>query len=447
MPPRSAHDLIVARNLAAALSSGAWTRAALERGAEQVLGRRSLRALRSLVADLLAQTVTPYAPPPTRLVELILASTAFERAAGAAARRAQGVQRVLTPARFSPLPPLRDAPFPRLLSPPDLAAWLEVSLAHLEWFADEKRQHAAAAEPALQHYGYAWLPKRRGPPRLIEAPKSRLKGLQRRILHGILDHLPAHDCAHGFVKGRSCLSAAQRHAGESLVVTADLKDFFLNTAPSRVHGLFRCLGYPWPVARLLTGLCTTATPAGVFGRPPERLDWALRQRYRVAHLPQGAPTSPALANFCAWRLDCRLSGLAAHLNAGYTRYADDLAFSGDRELARRTKPFLAAVAAIARAEGFALNPGKTRIMARAACQRITGLVVNDHLNIPRAEYDALKATLHNCRRHGPASQNRDGHGDFRSHLDGRVTWVENVNPRRGLRLRLMFEAIAWPDGA
>lgn len=421
----------------------------MERRAEQVLGRRSLRALRSLIADLLAQTVTPYAPPPTRLLKLILASDAFHLAVRPAAKPARELQPDLTPARFSPLPPLRDAAVPRLLSPRDLASWLELSVAHLEWFADEKRQHAAATEPALQHYGYAWLPKRSGPPRLIEAPKARLKALQRRILHEILDHLPAHDCAHGFVKGRSCLSAAQRHAGEATVVTADLKDFFLDTPLRRVHGLFRCLGYPWPVARLLTGLCATAAPAGVFEQPPAfgRFGWALRMQYRGLHLPQGAPTSPALANFCSWRLDCRLSGLAAHLNARYTRYADDLAFSGNREFARRAAPFLASVAAIARAEGFALNGAKTRIMRRGGCQRITGLVVNRHLNVPRADFDALKATLHNCLRHGPESQNRDGHADFRAHLDGRVTWVENVNPRRGLRLRRMFENIAWPDGA
>ena len=101
----------------------------------------------------------------------------------------------------------------------------------------------------------------------------------------------------------------------------------------------------------------------------------------------------------------------------------------------------------AKAEGFALNHDKTRIMRRGGCQRITGLVVNQHLNVPRADFDALKATLHNCLRHGPERQNRDGHADFRAHLDGRITWVENVNPRRGLRLRRMFENIQWSDRA
>jgi hypothetical protein len=285
------------------------------------------------------------------------------------------------------------------------------------------------------------LPKRTGQPRLIEAPKARLKAAQRLILRDILDHLPAHDAAHGFVRGRSCLSAAQTHGGEHVVVTVDLRDYFPTVPVRRVHGLFRCLGYPWPVARTLTGLCSTSTPIAVIGVGP--VDRAARDRHRFAHLPQGSPTSPALANLCTFRLDCRLEGLAARCEARYTRYADDLAFSGDAGFAGTLGPFLRGVAAIARDEGFALNDRKTRIMRRNGRQSVTGLVVNQHLNVPRDVYDALKATLHNCRRLGPASQNRDGHPDFRAHLDGRVTWVETVNLRRGFRLRRMFEAVDW----
>jgi RNA-directed DNA polymerase len=238
------------------------------------------------------------------------------------------------------------------------------------------------------------------------------------------------------------LTAAHLHAGEQMVLTIDLKDFFLNTSLGRVHGIFRSLGFPHAVARLLTGLCGTATP-GVVLDAPMRHDWMTRQLYQTPHLPQGAPTSPALANLCGFRLDCRLSALAARREARYTRYADDLAFSGDEAFARRHQVFLAAVGRIVRDEGFAVNEQKTRIMRRSARQRITGLVVNDHINIPREAYDRLKATLHNCVRHGPADQNRAGHRDFRAHLDGRIAWIESVNPHRGRKLRRMFDRIAW----
>jgi RNA-directed DNA polymerase len=70
-------------------------------------------------------------------------------------------------------------------------------------------------------------------------------------------------------------------------------------------------------------------------------------------------------------------------------------------------------------------------------------VVNQHCNVGRAEFDRLKAILHNCRRTGPAAQNRAQVADFRRHLEGRIAWVEHVNPRRGTKLRLLFERIDW----
>jgi RNA-directed DNA polymerase len=293
----------------------------------------------------------------------------------------------------------------------------------------------------LQHYAPSWMPKRSGGWRLVEAPKPRLKDIQRRILHGILDHVSPHDAAFGFVPGRSCTAAAAKHAGEAVVVALDLRDFFMSIPAYRVHALFRCLGYPWGVARLLTGLCTTATPHATLAS--DRLGHEARQRLRARHLPQGAPTSPTLANFAARRLDLRLDGLARRFEARYTRYADDLTFSGDESFHTALPRFLRAVAQIARDEGFALNDAKTRIMPRSTRQTVTGIVVNDHINVARNNFDALKATLANCVRHGPASQNRDAHTDFRAHLDGRIAWVERLNLRRGEKLRRLFDAVAW----
>ncbi len=436
----------IAQALAGLLAGGVWEEAALERRLESLLGRRAPQSRRAMIRDILAETPTPYAPPPARLFKLILAAKGFKRVAAALQKQPETFWPGSAHTHWSPVPPLDGLSLPLLTAPQDLADWLDLSLEELAWFADERRQHRATAESALQHYRYTWLPKKSGPPRLIEAPKTRLKAIQRRILREILDPLPVHRCAHGFVKGRSCMSAAQQHAGESLVVTADIKDFFLTTPTSRVHAIFRCLGYPWAIARLLTGLCTTATPAVLLGRTATAapVGWQTARRYRTQHLPQGAPTSPALANLCARRLDCRLDGLARRLDARYTRYADDLAFSGDQDFATRVGPFLASVAAIAKDEGYSLNRKKTRVMRQSGRQRVTGLVVNQHLNTPRAEYERLKATLYNCRRHGPEDQNGENHPDFRAHLNGRVTWIENVNPGRGLRLRRMFEAIDWP---
>jgi retron-type reverse transcriptase len=216
-----------------------------------------------------------------------------------------------------------------------------------------------------------------------------------------------------------------------------------------VHAAFRSLGYPAVVARLLTGLCSSAIPKSVFTRLPaaSRHDWSTQRTYQSPHLPQGAPTSPALANLAAWRLDARLLGLAKSFGANYTRYADDLAFSGDATFAGRIKSFLAAVEDIVRDESFVLNAAKTRVMRRGARQVVTGIVVNDHVNIRRVAYDTLKATLQNCIKNSPAAENRDGLRDFRAHLDGRISWVENVNPLRAEKLRRMFNAIRWEPPA
>ena len=318
-------------------------------------------------------------------------------------------------------------------------------MTQLDWLADERRGHGRAEDGRLQHYRYRFVRKQGGKTRLIEAPKSRLKAIQRRILREILSVVPPHRCVNGFVAGRSCLTGAQVHAGEAVVATFDLSQFFPSIGLARVHGLFRCLGYPWAVARRLAGLCTTITPNSVFRRLPnaEQADWQVQMVYRAPHLPQGAPTSPMLANLLAWTLDRRLHGLARAMEANYTRYADDLAFSGDTRFADGLGRFGKAVEAIVQEEGFLLNAAKTRVMPRTTAQRVTGIVVNEHCNVGRAEFDALKAVLHNCARTDPASQNRAMVADFRAHLGGRVSWVEQINPPRGAKLRRLYDLIDW----
>lgn len=419
----------------------------MEAAALEPLGRKSApKWLSRLVAEVLERSPTPYAPAPRTLEEIILASPHLRRL------RLDERDRPLFKERFAigwppfaPVAAFRELGVPVLETAGDVAAWLNLPMRHLEWLADAEGYRARAASEPTRHYRYAWVPKRSGPPRLIEAPKPLLKGIQRKILGEILDKVPTHGAAHAYRKGRSCLTAAQRHAGEAVVVTMDLKDFFPSVPMHSVHGLFRCLGYPWEAARILGALCSTATPADVFERlpPDSRPGRETALLLRQGHLPQGAPTSPALANLCAWRLDCRLDGLARKLGARYTRYADDLAFSGDREFAGGTGGFVPLVERICAEAGFAMNHRKTRIMVQGGRQRLTGLSINRHVNVPRDAYDRLKATLYNCVRLGPAGQNREGHPDFRAHLDGRVSWVESVNRMRGDRLRLLFERIDW----
>ncbi|MEU6072948.1 reverse transcriptase family protein [Micromonospora sp. NPDC047074] len=323
-----------------------------------------------------------------------------------------------------------------------LAAMLDLSVEHLDWYADRRAMNRRATDQRLHHYHYRWADRGR----LIEAPKSRLRALQRRLLAEVLGPIPIHSAAHGFVPGRSAHSFAAAHTGRPVVVRVDLLAFFASIPATRVYGLFRTAGYPEPVAHTLTGLCTTRTPHPVLRRAPTDLPYRAARLavLRTGHLPQGAPTSPALANLCAYRLDRRLTGLADAFEITYTRYADDLAFSGDLTT-RRVNELLAAVTDIAVDEGFRIHPGKTLVRGRADQQLLAGLVVNQHPATPREEYDRLRAILHNAARTGLATQNRTGHPDFVQYLVGRVLWVGHHHPTRAAKLAtLLAQALAAP---
>jgi hypothetical protein len=350
-----------------------------------------------------------------------------------------------SPVMASPPDNLVTFPLPPLPTVKDLRYWLGLFDHELAWFADCERRQGKVTQSRLHHYRYQWIEKRSGPPRLIEIPKTRLKIIQHQILREILNRVPPHPCAKGFIRGRSIKHFVEPHAGKAVVLRMDLKDFFHTVPVSRIGALFRRLGYPWAVAQLLQGLCTHTSSPSLAGETFQTLPWAMQKRLADKHLPQGAPTSPALANLAAWRFDCRLQGVADRFSLDYTRYADDLAFSGDRELLRLA-PFLKGViGAIAIDEGFEINHRKTRVQTQAQAQRLGGMVINQKPNLPREAFDRLKAILHNCVRWGPESQNREGVDDFKAHLGGRVAYAVWLNPKKGERLRRLWQRIEWPE--
>lgn len=348
----------------------------------------------------------------------------------------------------APIEAAKNCGIPKVESIGELAKWFGFEAEELEWFADVGGFEYRRDDSPLSHYHYRLLTKRSGNIRLIEVPKSRLKEAQRKILSEILNRVPPHNVVHGFVKGRSIKTFIAPHVNRSAVLRMDLCDFFPTFRAARIQTMFCMLGYPERIATLLAGICTHKVPLWFWEQKPwpiSAIQWReLRELYARPHLPQGTPTSPSLANLCFYRVDCRLEGLARSTGAAYTRYADDLAFSGGGEFARTVERFSTHVAAILLEEGFSVNFHKTRVMRQGVQQRLVGLVANEHINIPRFDFDRLKAMLTNCVRSGPESQNRDGHPEFRLHLDGRVRFVESINPRKGERLRKMFKLIAWP---
>ncbi len=437
-----AEPAIVARELALAFLAGEWRANSLCERGEHVLGGRS-----EWLAPLVRKVVVACrrAPALPVLCRFIAQSDIFQAAYYAWPR-----PRIARSLATEPQMGASRWPVPQLATSADLAAWLEISIAELDWFADPKQLNAWTASAALHHYACAWLPKRRGGYRLLEAPKARLKAFQRRILREILNCVPVHDAAHGFVRGRSVLSLARAHAAQSVVLRIDLEQFFWSIGGARIRHVFLSLGYPDAVARLLTGLVTTVTPSSVLGsmpkpsfvelRDPPVLEERGRARRRLAarHLAQGAPSSPVLANLCAFGLDTRLAGAARVVDAHYGRYADDLTFSGGPDFARRAQRFEALVGAIALEEGFLVNHRKTRLMRSGAQQRLLGLVLNAEPAVPRDERKLLEAILHNATRFGLESQNRTQHPCFLEHLRGRVAWVKQANPGHARKLSALL---------
>jgi RNA-directed DNA polymerase len=332
----------------------------------------------------------------------------------------------------------------------DVSVWLALPLPQLEFMADV-RSLERSVDTRLRHYDHSWVHSHRGRVRLLERPRPRMRALQRQLLRGILDQVPTHDAAHGFVRRRSVGTFAAPHAGRDVVVRMDLESFFATITAGRVFGVLRLAGYAEPVAHLMTGLTTTVTPFGVRRAAPQALrDEDLDGRRRLLtrlghpHLPQGSPSSPALANLAAYALDRRVAALAESAGASYTRYADDLALSLEGPGAwRRAHRLVAAVRDIATHEGFRINERKTVVASRGQRQLLCGAVVNDRPTVPRVDYDRLRALLHNCATQGAASQNHDDLPDFRAHLLGRIAWVRSLDPPRGARLRDQFDAIDW----
>jgi RNA-directed DNA polymerase len=413
------------------------------------LGKR-WRWLKPLAQRYLEQFGAAMRPARRDVVAFLKNDAGLRRAQAKHRRELKIAQWIQQPVHMRPAEAARAWPIPQIETIGALAEWLEISATELEWFADLRRMCARPGDgrhgAPNAHYHYRVLAKPGGSIRLIESPKTRLKGLQRRILSGILEKFPVHAAAHGFVKAHSILTFAAPHVGRDVVLRMDLKDFFPSISGPRVRALFRTAGYPEPVADRLAGVCTNSVPGTLWRSVAKGLDPLTvadaRALYAPRHLPQGAPTSPALANLCAYRVDCRLAGLVESAGAVYSRYADDLAFSGDQEFGRCVERFAAQAAAILLEEGFHVHHRKTRVMRQGVRQYLAGIVVNERINVARADFDKLKAILTNCARRGLDSQNREGHPDFRSHLDGRVSFVESINPARGARLRKIFNAIA-----
>ncbi|MEZ6033847.1 MAG: reverse transcriptase family protein [Planctomycetaceae bacterium] len=334
----------------------------------------------------------------------------------------RGVSRGLADRR-SNIEQLQEQCLPVLSSPADLAQSMGMSISLLRWLTF----HSDA--PTRVHYVSFDVPKKSGGMRRLSAPHRKLAEAQHWVLTNILNLLPVHACAHGFVARHSVVTNAELHVGASVVINADLSNFFPAITFARVDGMFQKLGYSPAIATILALLCTEC--------PRQPLQFGETMYYAATgprSLPQGACTSPAISNQIAGKLDRRMSLLAEKLGWRYTRYADDLTWSVCGEAIPSIGYVLARIRHIVEDEGFELNHAKTRVQRRCQQQSVTGVVVNDRMNVPRPTIRRIRAILHNAKRTGLDAQNRNSHPHFRDWLTGMIGWVHMVNPEQGRRL-------------
>ena len=251
------------------------------------------------------------------------------------------------------------------------------------------------------------IAKRRRGVRAILAPKEDLKSIQRRLSDLLQNRFSVKLAAHGFVRNRSICTNAKCHIGYRIVFKLDLKDFFPTINFGRVRGLFMADPFNASpnVATILAQICC-----------------------HKGSLPQGAPSSPVVSNMVCYRLDAQLLRLARVHGCVYTRYADDITFSKRKgqfptELAIEgvTSDFTVGkeLRAIIEGNGFQIHPDKVHLHRNTTRQAVTGLIVNNRLNVPREFVRNIRAVICDWRKRGLAAAQATHHETFYPHQSRR----------------------------
>ena len=316
---------------------------------------------------------------------------------------------------------LQQYQLPILHDSADLAIAMGITIGQLRFLAFSRRI------ATISHYIHFQIPKKTGGVREISAPLPRLKQAQQWILDNILEQIVLHPTAHGFRRGRSIITNAQPHVGALVVINLDLQNFFPSISYRRIKGIFRSLGYSEAIATILGLICTEPDVTAV---ELDGKSYYIAQSER--HLPQGAPSSPALTNLLCRRLDRRLDRMASGRGFTYTRYADDLTFSTtDSERLREIGNILQGTQGIVTHEGLTIHPAKTRVLRQSQQQEVTGVVVNQKLNVDRSTLKRFRAALHHIEKDGLAGKQWGQGTDLLQSIEGFANYVAMVNPPKG----------------
>ncbi|MGF7079358.1 retron St85 family RNA-directed DNA polymerase [Mucilaginibacter sp. UYCu711] len=251
------------------------------------------------------------------------------------------------------------------------------------------------------HYKTYEILKSNGKARLISQPNRRLKGLQSWILFHILNKLKVSSSCKGFERGTSISDNVEPHKFASTVLSIDLSDFFPSVKSNMVYNVFKSVGYNRDIATLMTNICT----------------------FNGA-LPQGGPCSPKLANLILWKLDVRIQGYVGKRGLTYTRYADDLTFSGFNP--SKLVQIIPIIKNIINSEKFEVNEKKTRIAGAARAKKVTGLIIsNDSFGIGVKKMKIVRAKIHHL-----TLANQQSNFDLIDEVQGWLAYINSVDRKR-----------------
>lgn len=259
--------------------------------------------------------------------------------------------------------------------------------------------------------------------RTITAPSLNLKKRQRWILDNILSKLPVSEFAYGFVNKQSIKTNALVHANNEYAICMDIKDFFPSIKQEAIVSIFKEVGYTTSASKRLSQLCC----------------------YNDA-LPQGAPTSPYLANLVCKKMDAELNQLANKYKSVYSRYADDLTFSSENDISE----IISEIERIVKLNGFMVNNSKTIVFSKGKPKFITGLVVqNGCVKVPKKFKRELKKEIYFCKKYGVLTHLKNTEAknfiNYREHLYGKAYYIHMVEPDVGNHYLEELDSISWPS--
>lgn len=263
--------------------------------------------------------------------------------------------------------------------------------------------------------------RRKNAKRKISSPSKEILYLQNQIKKLILSNININVSAFGFVPGKSIIDNASFHIGSEKLLSIDLKDFFPSIGYTRIYYIFyNICGYHSDVASSLAKIVM-----------------------KDGGLPQGAPTSPILSNIACYKLDYRLQKLSEKLNIKYTRYADDIVFSGD--INKIDDKLLYTVGKIIEDEGFKINSSKTKFLDKSKRMEVTGLVINNgRVDIKKDYINKIRQELYYVKKYGlddHLHKNKITNSNYKGHLKGKIMFVWSINKEKGNKLLELYNEI------